>query len=72
MRQHTKIEWEILEAEEDEWAEVTLATATREPKPLRRQRLATVFGVSVLLVALVALAGYRLWQEAVAGIAATE
>ena len=72
MRQHTKIEWEILEAEEDEWAEVTLATATREPKPLRRQRLATVFGVSVLLVALVALAGYRLWQEAEAGIAATE
>ena len=72
MRQHTQIEWEILEAEEDAWAEVTLAPATCEPKPVCRQRLVTVFGVAVLLVALVVLVGYRLWQDAEAGIAATE
>ena len=71
MRQDTQIEWEILEVEEDEWAEVTL-TAANERKPRRWQRLVTVFATAALLMALVAMTGYRLWQDAEAGIAATE
>jgi len=71
MRHDTQIEWEILEVEEDEWAEVTL-TAASERKPRRWQRLVTVFATAALLMALVAMTGYRLWQDAEAGIAATE
>ena len=72
MRQNTQLAWEILEAEEEEWAEVTMAPAADEPRPARRQRYAAAFGVVVLLMALSGIAGYRLVQEAEAGIAATE
>ena len=72
MRQDTQIEWEILEVEEDEWAEVTLTAAQRERQPMRRQRLVTAFATGALLIALASVAGYRLWQDAEAGIAATE
>src|SRR5690606_18869109 len=58
--------------EEDEWAEVTLTAAQRERQPMRRQRLVTAFATGALLIALASVAGYRLWQDAEAGIAATE
>ena len=72
MRDNTQFEWEILEIEEDEWADVTMTAAAGERSPVRWQRLATALGVAALLIALAGMAGYRLWQEAEAGIAATE
>jgi len=72
MRDDTQFEWEILEIEEDEWADVTMTAAAGERSPVRWQRLATALGVAALLIALAGMAGYRLWQEAEAGIAATE
>lgn len=72
MRQNIRIEWEILEAEEDEWAEVTMALPADEPRPISWRRFATAYGVVAFLVALSGMTGYRLWQDAEAGIAATE
>ena len=72
MRQNTQIEWEILEVEEDEWAEVTMAPPADEPRPARRQWLAKLLGSVALLAILAGVVGYRLVQEAEAGIAATE
>ena len=70
MRQNTQLEWEILEAEEEEWAEVTM-TAAGARRPVRWQWLATALGAGALLIALAVMTGYRLMQEAEAGIAAT-
>ena len=72
MRHAPQIEWEVLEAEDDEWAEVTLTATAGERRPVRWQRLATALGGVALLIALAGLAGYRLWQDAEAGITATE
>jgi len=72
MREITQIAWEILEAEEDEWAEVTMAPAAGEPRPARWQWLAKLLGSLALLAILTGVVGYRLVQDAEAGIAATE
>ncbi|MCB9121353.1 MAG: hypothetical protein H6640_16630 [Caldilineaceae bacterium] len=72
MRQNTQLAWEILEAEEDEWAEVTMAPPADEPRPARRQWLAKLLGSVALLATLTGVVGYRLVQDAEAGIAATE
>ena len=71
MRQNTQLAWEILEAEEDEWAEVTMAPPADEPRPARRQWLAKLLGSVALLATLTGVVGYRLVQDAEAGIAAT-
>lgn len=72
MHEITQLEWEILEAEEEEWVEVTMALPADEPRPARRQWLAKLLGAVALLATLTAAVGYRLVQDAEAGIAATE
>ncbi len=72
MREITQLAWEILEAEEDEWAEVTMAPAAGEPRPARWQWLAKLLGSLALLAILTGVVGYRLVQDAEAGIVATE
>lgn len=71
VRQDKHLEWEIPEVEGDEWAEVTMAAAD-ERGSVRWRHLATALGTALLLIALMGAAGHRLWQEAEAGIAATE
>ncbi|MCB0052535.1 MAG: hypothetical protein KDE24_23660, partial [Caldilinea sp.] len=72
MREITQLEWEILEAEEEEWVEVTMAPPADEPRPAHRQWLAKLLGSVALLATLSGMIGYRLVQDAEAGIAATE
>lgn len=72
MRREIGLEWEILEAEEEEWAEVTMAPAPAARKSARPQGVTALLGVVVLLVAVAGVSGYRLWREAEAGIVATE
>ena len=70
MRQNTQLEWEILEAEEEEWAEVTMAPPADEPRPARRQWLAKLLGSVALLATLTGVVGYRLVQDAEAAVVA--
>ena len=72
MRHAPQIEWEVLEAEDDEWAGVALTATMGEGRSLRWQRLTTALGIAALLIGLAGITGYRLWQDAEAGIAATE
>ncbi|MCB0040657.1 MAG: hypothetical protein KDE23_13305 [Caldilinea sp.] len=72
MQPETRLDWEILEAEADEWAEVTMAPAPPVRRAVRWQGASVALGVVALLVALAGMCGYRLWRDAEAGIAATE
>ena len=72
MRQETRLEWEILEAEEDEWEEVTTSVTAGRHSTAHRQRLTAVLSAVALSIALAGPIVYLLWQEAEAGIAATE
>ena len=71
MRFNTHLEWEVLDAEADEWAEVTMQVMSAERSPSRRQRLFFILAELALFAVLASLIGYQLWYEAEAGLAAT-
>ena len=72
MRQDTQLEWEIREVEEDEWAEVVMTASPETRREARAAQLLAALSALALTLILAGVAGYRLWQEAEAGIVATE
>lgn len=73
MRTATTARWDFLEAEEEEWQEITEATSPDTAPPRRGWRRALPgFGVVVLIAALATVVGLRLWRQAETGIARIE
>ena len=72
MRSGMQLEWTVLEAEAEEWAEVTMQAMSAERSPSHRQRWLSILGGILLIALLSSLVGHQLWCEAEAGNAATE
>lgn len=73
MRHAPPLVWEFVEAESEEWEELTTAALSSNKDEVERPWRSVAFVATVaILMVLAALLGYRLWLEAEAGAAQIE